>query len=352
MLASFKAEHVRSIEQAELALGPRINLIVGANGAGKTSLLESIYLLGRGRSFRTRLNEKLIQHGADYLRVVGQVPGDAFPSLIGLEVSRKAGTTARINAESPGSLAELATAFPVQVIDPEVHKLVEEGAARRRRWLDWAVFHVEHGFARDWGRYQRALQQRNAALRAGQDALGPWDLELVRAGEALTSARGRVVEGLARYWGALCQELAGVELQIQFHPGWDTEVGLDQALAAARDRDRDRRTSTTGPHRADLRLRCQGRLARETLSRGQQKLTAVALTLAQLMYLKEQRGIAPTLLLDDPAAELDSQRLGGFIQQVLRLETQLVITSLQSDFALFGKPEQVFHVEQGRVKTL
>jgi DNA replication and repair protein RecF len=352
LLASFKAEHVRSIEQAELALGPRVNLIVGANGAGKTSLLESIYLLGRGRSFRTRLNEKLIRHGADYLRVLGQVPGDGFPSLIGLEVSRKAGTTARINAETPGSLAELATAFPVQVIDPEVHKLVEEGASRRRRWLDWAVFHVEPAFGRDWARYQRALQQRNAALRSGQDALGSWDAELVRAGEALTAARERVVQGLARYWSPLCAELAGVDLSIHFYPGWDTELGLDQALATARDRDRDRRTSTTGPHRADLRLRCHGRLARETLSRGQQKLTAVALTLAQLMFLKEQRGIAPTLLLDDPAAELDTVRLGGFIQQVMRLETQLVITSLQPDFALFGKPEQVFHVEHGRVKTL
>jgi DNA replication and repair protein RecF len=352
LLASFRAEHLRSITVAELELSAGLNLIVGQNGAGKTSLLEAVYLLGRGRSFRTRSNERLISHGEPLARVVGQTPGALLPQVVGIEVTREGRTSARIGGRTPDSLAELATAFPVQVIDPDIHKLVEEGSARRRRWLDWGVFHVEPGFGRDWGRYQRALKQRNAALRQGSGDPAIWDQELARAGVLITTARQRVVDSIAPRWVELCQRLAGIDLTLQLYAGWDTDQDLEQALGAALTKDRDRGTTGLGPHRADLRLRQRGRVAREVLSRGQQKLAAVALTLAQLQWLKADHGLLPTLLLDDPAAELDAGRLAGFIAEVQTLETQLVVTSLSADATPLGVPESTFHVEQGRVEKV
>jgi DNA replication and repair protein RecF len=352
LLASFRAEHLRSIEAAELELSGGFNLIIGQNGAGKTSLLEAIYLLGRGRSFRTRSNERLISHGEPLARVVGRTPGTLVPQVIGIEVTRDGRTTARIGGQTPDSLAELATAFPVQVIDPDIHKLVEEGSARRRRWLDWGVFHVEPGFGRDWGRYQRALKQRNAALKQGQAETRLWDPELARAGLAMTTARQRVVDAIAPRWVELCQQLAGIELTLQLYSGWDTDQELEQAMAATAARDRERGSTSLGPHRADLRLRYRGRVAREVLSRGQQKLAAVALTLAQLQWLKEEHGLSPTLLLDDPAAELDAGRLAKFIAAVQALQTQLIVTSLSTDATPLGRPENTFHVEHGRVEKV
>lgn len=352
MLASIRAEHLRSIVAAELEFGDGLNLIVGQNGAGKTSLLEAIYLLGRGRSFRTRSNERLISHGQSFARVVGQLPGALVPEIIGVELNRCGKTIARVSGRTPDNLAELATAFPVQVIDPDIHKLVEEGSARRRRWLDWGVFHVEPGFGRDWARYQRALKQRNAALKQGQRELRQWDAELGRTGVALTEARRRVVAAIAPRWVELCERLAGVQLSIQFYAGWDDEQDLEQLLAASAERDRERGTTSLGPHRADLRLRQRNRAAREVLSRGQQKLAAVALTLAQLQWLKAEHSLVTTLLLDDPAAELDAQRLSGFIREVQALETQLIVTSLSADAGPLGQPEHVFHVEQGRVEKV
>ena len=352
MLASFRAEHLRSIADAELELGSGLNLIVGHNGAGKTSLLEAVYLLGRGRSFRTRSNERLITHGEPVARVVGRLPGDPSPRIIGVELNRDGATTARIGGQTPESLAELAVAFPVQAIDPDIHKLVEEGSARRRRWLDWGVFHVEPGFGRDWARYQRALRQRNAALRQSGTDPTVWDLELGKAGQALSEGRRRVAEAIAPRWAELCARLAGVELSMQFHAGWDVETPLDQALAAQTGRDRERGTTSVGPHRADLRLRYRGRVAREVLSRGQQKLAAVALTLAQLQWLKAEHGLLPTLLLDDPAAELDAQRLAAFIHEVQALETQLIVTSLAAEATPLGVPDRAFHVEHGRVEKV
>ena len=359
-LAELSLQDLRCIESARLEFGPGINLIYGANGAGKTSLLEAAFLLGRGRSFRTRLNERLIRHGQLFARVVGKTAAEADPErpahTLGLEIRREGveggGTVARLDGGPVKSLADLATAFPVQALDPDAHKLIEDSAARRRRWLDWAVFHVEHGFAGAWSRYQRALLQRNAALRAGSREVAAWEPELAREGEVMTAARERVMVALQPYWSEVSTDLVGLELTLGFQAGWDRSASLADALTLSTPRDRERRTTTVGPHRADATLRARGKAARDVLSRGQQKLAAVALSLSQLEYLKREHGLLPTLLLDDPSAELDQDRLGRFIARVKGLETQILVTALERDTRLFGTPDQVFHVEQGRVEVV
>src|SRR5688572_13490405 len=150
-LAELRVENLRCIESATLEFSPELNLIVGANGAGKTSLLEAVFLLGRGRSFRTRSSEKLIRHGRHSLTVFGRTDENP-PGVAGVEVTRE-GTRARINGKDAESLLALTTVLPVQSIDPDIHKLIDQGPERRRRWLDWLVFHVEPGFANSWSRY-------------------------------------------------------------------------------------------------------------------------------------------------------------------------------------------------------
>jgi DNA replication and repair protein RecF len=352
-LAELTIENLRCIEKAELSLGPGTHLVFGANGAGKTTVLEAVYLLGRGRSFRTRLNERLIRHGSSYGRVIGRIDAESREHRLGVEIKRgneaKGGTLGRLDGADVRSFADLALAFPVQVMDPDAHKLIEESSARRRRWLDWAVFHVEQGFAGSWARYQRALLQRNAALKTRQSEVSVWDPELAKEGEWMTAARERVVATLQPYWTEAAAELTGLDISLEFQPGWDRSVDLGDALLAAASRDRDRRSTTVGPHRADLSLKIRGRVAREVLSRGQQKLAAVALNLSQLEYLKREQGLRSTLLLDDPSAELDRDRLARFIARVRALETQVIVTALDRDTSLFGVPDTVFHVEQGRV---
>jgi DNA replication and repair protein RecF len=352
-LAELTVENLRCIEKAELGFGRGTQLILGANGAGKTSLLEAIFLLGRGRSFRTRVNERLIRHGQTAARAVGAARAEPQNRRIGIEIRRggdeKGSTLGRLDGKDTRSFAELAVAFPVQVMDPDAHKLIEESAARRRRWLDWAVFHVEQPFVGTWSRYQRALQQRNAALRAGRGEFRIWDPELARDGEAMTAARERVAASLVPYWADLSAELTGIDISLTFQPGWDRQAELAVALAASAARDQERRSTQTGPHRADVVLKVRGKPAREVLSRGQQKLAAVALNLCQLEYLAREFGLHPTVLMDDPSAELDRQRLTTFIARVERLETQIIVTALDRDTRLFEAPEHVFHVEQGRV---
>jgi DNA replication and repair protein RecF len=157
-LAELRIENLRCIESAELRFSSELNLIAGENGAGKTSILEAIFLLGRGRSFRTRSSEKLIRHHQARLTVFGRTDDEA-PRQAGIEVAADGGTRARINGENAQSLLELSGVFPIQAIDPEIHKLVDQGPERRRRWLDWLVFHVEPTFGLHWARYNRALKR-------------------------------------------------------------------------------------------------------------------------------------------------------------------------------------------------
>jgi DNA replication and repair protein RecF len=345
-LAELRITNLRCIESAELEFSPDLNLIVGENGAGKTSVLEAIFLLGRGRSFRTRNSEKLIRHGQHSLTVFGATAGSPR-AVAGVEVTRD-GTRARINGKDADSLLALSGVLPVQSIDPEIHKLIDQGPERRRRWLDWLVFHVEPSFALQWVCYQRALKQRNAALKSGGDPSN-WDPALIEYGSAMTDARRNALKRLEAYLQVLFGAFSGLEISTGFFAGWSQEQTLADALRESAARDRDRGTTSMGPHRADVILRTKGRSARETLSRGQQKLTAVAMIVSQLKLLSAEQNMSAVLLLDDPAAELDEKNLRRLLQELTALQCQMIATSLRAEIPFFQSPKSTFHVEQGRV---
>jgi DNA replication and repair protein RecF len=349
-LAELRVDNLRCIESASLEFAPALNLIAGENGAGKTSLLEAIFLLGRGRSFRTRSSERLIRHGQSTLTVFGRTDENP-PRQAGIEVSVEGGTRARVDGQNVASLLELSEVLPVQAIDPEIHKLVDQGPERRRRWLDWLVFHVEPSFGMDWARYSRALKQRNAALRSDSD-VAAWEPEIIRYGEAITEARRRTLQRLIPILDQNFERFGGLDVRVGFTAGWLADIPLAEALASHAERDRRQGTTTAGPHRADVLLRRQHRAARETLSRGQQKLTAVAMVVSQLRMLQTELRRPAILLLDDPAAELDEKNLRRLFDELTSLECQMIATSLTPETALFQAPSATFHVEHGRVSRL
>jgi DNA replication and repair protein RecF len=345
----------RCIESAELELDGRCNLISGANASGKTSLLEAIFFLGRGRSFRTPRNEALIRKGSKTLLLAGRIQGAFGPRPIGVRYGRDA-FEARANGERVASLTQLATVLPVQAIDPEVHRLIEEGPQERRRYLDWGVFHVKPHFVDQWRRYQRALRQRNAALRASaaESEIRAWDGELVEAGEALANLRRDYFALLHRHVAAMGQRLLGTSVELTLHDGWPHDLELSGALEAAWSRDVERGMTHAGPHRADLAIRVGGVQARHHVSRGQQKLTAAAMLLGQLQCDAEQGSPTSALLVDDPAAELDEGNLERLIGVLDELPSQLLLTALNPEIGAFGRlpTPRRFHVEHGKIGRL
>jgi len=340
----------RCLQSVGLDLDSRFTLISGANASGKTSLLEAIYVLGRGRSFRTRRLEHLIRHGSERFVVFGEV--DAFGRRVSLGVEGSAsGVRARLGGAKANSLAELAPLLPVQIIDPEIHRLIEEGPSRRRRFLDWGVFHVEPRFVEDWQRFQQALKQRNAALRSRQPrpVTAAWDGELVRYGESLSAARTRYVEALTEHALGTTRHLLDMELTISYRPGWARGLTLAEALQQSLQHDEESGVTQVGPHRAELAIRLNDIGAKDRISRGQQKLLAAALLMAQVKLFPPDSPVRPSLLLDDPAAELDNERLTRLIAEVSAQSVQLIVTTLHPEFSEFGTPGRHYRIEAGNI---
>ena len=351
-LARLEIEGFRCLEPTRLEFDPRYNLIVGPNASGKTSLLEALFFLGRGRSFRTRRLDRMIREGEDAFRLVGWVRRQDRETVLGIS-GQRSGTEIRVGGAPASSAAMLAEYFPPQIIDPEVHKLLEEGPNRRRRYLDWGVFHVEPHFLEVWQRYHRALRQRTAALRPGGDAklAVMFEPELLASGLLLDELRRHYLARLAEPLRDVGQRILGLDLKVAYQPGWPQDSSYEAALRRSRDRDERLGITHVGPHRADLSVRVGGVLAKERVSRGQQKLVAAALVLAQLMVQQGDESGRAALLLDDPAAELDGERLAGLLGVVRELSVQLFVTALAPELKGLGQPGVMFHVEHGHLRA-
>jgi DNA replication and repair protein RecF len=352
-LSRLQVTDFRCLQSAELQPDSHFTLISGPNASGKTSLLEAIYVLGRGRSFRTRRLEHLIRHGTERFVVFAELETSTRRVPMGVEGSRK-GIRAQIDGDKPSSLAELALFLPVQIIDPEVHHLIEEGPSRRRRFLDWGVFHVEQSFGGHWQRYQQVLKQRNAALKARQPkaVVSVWDSDLVRSGELLSTARARYVSMLSPSAEIIGRNLLGMELSLSYRTGWLKGQSMAEALEQSWSHDLDAGATQVGPHRAELGIRLDGTPVKDRISRGQQKLLAAALLIAQIKLFPEGSPVQPTLLLDDPAAELDDERLANLIREVASQSVQLIITTLHGEFPAFGEPGKRFKMANGQLSII
>lgn len=354
-------DKLRNLEHLELLPGAGVNLIVGANGSGKTSLLEALYLLGRGRSFKTPKHKAFITKGELQATIFGEVQTlpDMAPISAGI-TKRVDGfhqiRVAGVNATSAAPLLEL---MPIQLIEPETFKLLSAGPTYRRQFIDWGVFHVEHSFFDCWQRLNRCLKQRNKLLRRGKidgSVLAVWDQEFIYQSGVLTAQRNAYVEQLRPIFDRFLAVLVDIKhLNIEFYQGWSQKVSLDKVLKEMLPSDSKRSFTQAGPHRADLKVKYLDHSAADILSRGQQKLVICALKIAQGYFFSQTTGRPCIYLLDDLAAELDSVHRDRLFRMLSTLNCQLFITSV--DETAFSNnwssmDVKVFHVEHGKLVTL
>jgi DNA replication and repair protein RecF len=352
-LERLRVESLRCLLEVELALDPERNYLFGPNGAGKTSILEAIYVLGRGRSFRTRETRRLVRRGSSAFSVYGETVEGGDRHRLGVGYGA-AGLEVRLDRSPVRGMAALAGIFPVHVVDPSLHQLIEGGPSERRRFIDWGVFHVEPPYLEAWRRYRRVLSQRNAALKRGASAgeLRPWTESLAEAGVAVDGSRGQYVDRLSKTVEEMGRRLLDAKLVIEYRRGWGEGKALAAALSRGEARDRALGSTQVGPHRADLRIGLGWGGVREEASRGQQKLAAAALILSQVALFAEDRGSGGTLLIDDPAAELDADSVRRLLRVVEELPAQRIITGLSESQLPPREPAPVFHVEQGKVQRV
>lgn len=348
-LESLVVSDFRNIAAAEIHLSPSLTVVEGANAAGKTSLLEAIHVLARARSFQRIPGDRLIRRGCERLLLHGRT-GGGEPHRLGLERSRER-MRVRLDSVDVRSLSEVAWLLPVQVINTQSQRFLTDGPADRRAFLNWGMFHVEHGFRTLWRRYERALRQRNAALRQGdRRTLAALEPDFVTSAEAVHAGRQEFITRLLPYWTSqITPWLPDPPLAWRYRRGWPEGQSLVDTLERASDRETALGYTLHGPHRADLRLTVEGEDAGQQLSRGQQKIVVVALRLALVRLLGSVQAETPLLLVDDLAAELDEHFREAVLTEALNVGSQVVVTCIdRTTLPQVDVPARWFHVEQGR----
>ncbi len=339
-----------------------LNIISGDNGSGKTSLLEAIYYLGHGKSFRSSVANRLITHEADKFSIYTQIVTDTHRVVpLGVEREHTGSGRLRIDEKDVTGMAEAASYLPIRVINSHSHQLLEGGPVFRRKFLDWGLFYLDPEFVACWRQYERVLKQRNALLRdkRPRTEVDAWTNELIKHGLELDRLRIRYVDRLLPHLRHFSSVLLSIPaLEIDYQSGWSR--GGDYAAILQQSFLEDFRAgyTQTGPHRADFDLKSEGLALRHILSRGQQKLLICAMILAQGMLLAEQEKSGLIYLVDDLPSELDALSRQKLVSLLALQKSQIFITAIEKESIcdlVCDKSNvlvKVFHVEHGRVTEL
>ncbi|AGA35439.1 DNA recombination and repair protein RecF [Thioalkalivibrio nitratireducens DSM 14787] len=356
MLVELWTRDVRNLQETRIRFGNELNLIVGANGSGKTSLLEACHVLALGRSFRTHRLARVARSGFGAFSVAGEL-WDSIHGRSWAGVEWKGQRRSRLNGQWLEGHWEIARRMPLLSVHAGSFELLAGAPEERRRLLDWGSFYLHADFVQQWMTWRRAHEQRNAALRQ-QDTRTAARFEAIAAdaGTRLTEMRAAVVAQLRHHLAdaascGLRQGLAGA-IELTFRQGWPENETLSDAYARSRSSDLERGFGQSGPQKADLEIRVGGRLIREA-SRGEQKRVLNVLVIAQGLLLVGigPGGAAPLLLLDDAVAEMDEAGLGGLMDAIAVLQWQCLATTVDLKWALRTasryRGAEMFHVKQG-----
>jgi DNA replication and repair protein RecF len=352
-LSRLQINNVRNLQEMELLCSPQFNLIYGENGSGKTSLLEAIHILALGRSFRSHVKSRLINHAASSLSVFAEIEAEGHrPIPMGIQKFISGSTQTRLKGEDISSIAEIIALLPTQLLNPNSFELINTGSKLKRQFIDWGLFHVKHEFYEIWTKTERILRQRNAALKQHlpRNEISIWDEDLSDLAVSLNTLRADYVNDLLPVISEFMQAFVDFpRIDIRYHPGWDVEHTLSSQLLQTFFQDFQRGYTRLGPQRANLQIESEGQPVHDILSRGQQKLLVCIMRFAQAELLYRQTGKTCLYLIDDLTSELDADRRKQLVQLIKQQSGQFFITSLElKDLEYFqDMPHQMFHVKHG-----
>ncbi len=349
--------HVRNIQKQSFTPSPKINFIFGENASGKSSILEAIYILGRAKSFRSASIKSVINAEQQHLIVSAQTTqANGSNRHLGIQLDGKS-YEIRINQQANLLRSDLAYALPLQLIHPKSYELLDAGAQARREFLDWGVFNDNENFLGAWRRFKKALAQRNSLLKTKRlDQLNVWDKELAYYGTIVDRYRQHYLHKFKVVFLGIIRQFLDLDLmELVLLSGWDSSKELQYVLSQDLDKDLRYGFTHSGPHRGDIQLLVNNRLAKDFVSRGQLKLLVLSLKLAQVQLLADEQRDIGCILVDDFSAELDINNRGKLLKFLSAMECQVFLTA--TGLADFGdlsqvKNYKVFHVEHGNIKQV
>ena len=348
----------RNISSVKIELETKqFNFFYGSNASGKTSLLEAIYYLSRGRSFRTHCSHHLINHSAEKLSLFAkiQINGNQT-TLAGIE-RKQDNVKVRVAGQDNSSIKDLLELLPTLLINTHSFQLLEGGPLFRRKYLDWITFYINPAFLSAWKRYERALKQYNAALRERKTKgeLEGWRIELIKSGLVLDQLRRETVAALLPFLESILKEVITIpDLKLSYYPGWDERFSFEETINQGMEKDYYAGYTQYGPHRADFKITINRMHVKDILSRGQQKLFICAMIVAQGAMMDGLLKRKPIYLMDDLPAELDSHNQVHLMNLLTKQNAQVFVTTVERNELINAFPTSIkmFHVEQGNVKEV
>lgn len=326
ILADLKIHHLRNISSSHLSLNSRFNFIIGPNGSGKTSVLEALYLLSCGHSFRTREIGPIITHNESVLTVYAR---STDQQTVSIQKSSANITQIKLNNQLCSTTSQLAYALPCQVFYSDIFQIIDAGPAVRRSILDWGLFHVKHNYLHLWKEYKRVLKQRNALLKkhASYEQFIPWDKQLSQLAMQLNDLRCDYFSKWNYEFQTVLKNLTQSTCSLEYYKGWDRKNNgktLETILAEHFASDSQKQYTQYGVHQADILIESADEKAKHVLSRGQQKIILIAMKLAQANLLNTDC----LYLFDDLSAELDDVHLDNLMGYLSNRAGQYVISSI------------------------
>jgi len=345
----------RNYTSESVEFGGGLNLITGQNAAGKTNLLEAVYLFAVGKSPLAVKDKELVRMGADFAHIKAVVCDKYRSRKLELYIDGFGKKRILVDGVPISKISELIGTFKVVFFSPDDLKMISEAPADRRRFMDVSLSQQSKRYYYSLLRYNTVLAQRNKLLKLYEnrkstlDTLDVWDGELIKYGTDIIELRREFITGLMPIADAKHRLLSsGTETLELAYEGicGDVHAEFEKALLAARDKDMDLRYTTVGPHRDDIAIEVNGIDVRKYGSRGQQRTTSLALKLAEAEIFNNLTGEYPCLLLDDVMSELDATRCERLISALSDMQTIITDTEYTNTSAA------QFFVQKGTIKKI
>jgi DNA replication and repair protein RecF len=337
----------RNFVEQKIEFCPEFTFVSGQNASGKTSLLEAIYLLGRGKSFRTSAIYNCINHACERTTIRAKISNNMYyadPFWMGWQRARDGAVQYKVAENIEQKLSGFIKYLPVQFIDINTYKIIEEGPVFRREYLDWLLFHRCAQFSDIWQRMKKSLDQRNILLKSypvDMVQVQLWTKSFVFHANIVDKLRKELVLELSAQLKPLIAQYYNVtSVEINYLQGWDEELFLEQSLAQGLRHDLMRKNTSFGPHKADLQILIDGYAVKEVFSRGQVKLLTCLMMQARASVL----AVKSVFLIDDLSAELDFTHISKFLNALALLQCQVIITAIDARVAQILAPN-VAHLE-------
>jgi len=358
----------RNIEAASIVTDKRVNVFFGKNGSGKTSILESLFYLGRAKSFRTNRKQEIINNDKADLVVSAQIDQKEADHRLGIQLDNNGGNKLKLDGEVINKLSEASSLVPCQLITPESFDIFWSSPKARRSFIDFGLFHVEHEYQKSWLEFSKLLKQTNALLRLGnasQREVEYWYKTYIEAGNKIDSLREAFLqEHFSEAIRLLTEEIVDPEkaelikgVQVKYRR---KNISLDELddtkFRQVLERDKRYKQVNYGPNRADITFVKDGVDISTMLSRGQAKMMFYLLEMAMVNIVSKVTNKNIAILIDDLPSEVDPETRSTMIEMLLKTKAQIFVTGIESKIAMeFNKytdSVNVFHVEHGTISAI